>query len=113
MNTNFDTPFLPILGLVSRVKPSLRYLHWSVRTPVEKPKVRYVSDFNLAFLHVYMSIFLPLFITPFWVAVRGKAKLLLSNFRNYFVLKQIISLKLIFNGWVLILTVVRATKNWC
>ena len=29
----------------------------------------------LLFLHKYMSIFLPLFITPFWVAIRGKAKL--------------------------------------
>ena len=37
------------------------------------PKVRY--DTGLAFfLHKYMSIVLPPFITPFWVAVRGKAK---------------------------------------
>ena len=40
-----------------------------------------------------------------------KKYMLLSNFRNYVVLKQIISLKLTFNGWVLILTVVCATKN--
>ena len=39
------------------------------------PKVRYYTDFSIAFLHKYMSILLPLFITPFWVAVRGKAKL--------------------------------------
>ena len=29
----------------------------------------------LLFLHNSMSIWLPLVITPFWVAVRGKAKL--------------------------------------
>ena len=29
----------------------------------------------LLFLHNFMSIVLPLVITPFWVAVRGKAKL--------------------------------------
>ena len=39
------------------------------------PKVRYYIDFSIAFLHKYMSILLPLFIAPFWVAVRGKAKL--------------------------------------
>ena len=32
-----------------------------------------------------------------------KKYMLLSNFRNYVVLKHIISLKLTFNGWVLIL----------
>ena len=36
--------------------------------------------------------------------------MLLSNFGNYVVLKQIMSLKLTFNGWVLIITEVRATK---
>ena len=30
---------------------------------------------TLVFLHKYMSIVLPLFITPFGVAVRGKCKL--------------------------------------
>ena len=40
-----------------------------------------------------------------------KKYMLLSNVRNYVVLKQIISLKLTFNGCVLILTVVCATKN--
>ena len=42
--------------------------------------------------------------------------MLLSNFRNYVVLKQIMSLKLTFNEWVLILTVymvLHAIKNWC
>ena len=42
---------------------------------LENPKVRYDTGFSIAFLHRYMSILLPLFITPFWVAVRGKAKL--------------------------------------
>ena len=37
--------------------------------------VRYDTGFRIAFLHKYMSILLPLLITPFWVAVRGKAKL--------------------------------------
>ena len=39
------------------------------------PKVRYDTGFRIAFLHKYMSVLLHLFITPFWVAVRGKAKL--------------------------------------
>ena len=41
------------------------------------PKVRYDIVFSIAFffLHKYMSILLPLFITPFGVAVRGKGKL--------------------------------------
>ena len=42
------------------------------------PKVRYDTGFSIAFfLHNFMSILLPLFITPFWVAVRGKAKLMI------------------------------------
>ncbi len=39
------------------------------------PNVRYDTGFSIAFLHNFMSIVLPLVITPFWVAVRGKAKL--------------------------------------
>ena len=41
------------------------------------PKVRYDIGFSIAFffLHKYMSILLPLFITPFGVAVRGNGKL--------------------------------------
>ena len=40
------------------------------------PKVRYDIGFSIAFfLHKYMSILLPLFITPFGVAVRGKGQL--------------------------------------
>ena len=40
----------------------------SERTPLFK-------DFSIAFLHKYMLILLPNFITHFWVAVRVKAKL--------------------------------------
>ena len=40
------------------------------------PKVRYDFGFSIAFfLHKYMSILSPLFITPFGVAVRVKGKL--------------------------------------
>ena len=39
------------------------------------PKVRYDTGFRIYFLHRYMSNLLPLFITPFWVAVRGKVNL--------------------------------------
>ena len=40
------------------------------------PTVRYDTSLALLFfLHKYMSILLPLFITPFVVAVRGKGKL--------------------------------------
>ena len=40
------------------------------------PKVRYDIGFSIVFfLHKYMSILLPLFITSFGVAVRGKGKL--------------------------------------
>ena len=38
-------------------------------------KLRCDIGFSMFFLHKYMSILLPLFITTFWVAVRGKAKL--------------------------------------
>ena len=31
MNNNCVTPFLPILGLLSGVKPNLKCLHWSFR----------------------------------------------------------------------------------
>ena len=47
------------------------------------------------------------------VPLLNKYVMLLSNFRNYVVLKQIMSLKLTFNEWVLILTVVHAIKNLC
>ena len=38
------------------------------------PKVRYDTGFSIACLHEYMPILLPIFIIPFVVAVRGKAK---------------------------------------
>ena len=47
------------------------------------------------------------------VPLLKKYVMLLSNFRNYVVLKQIMSLKLTFNEWVLILTVVHAIQNLC
>ena len=42
-----------------------------------------------------------------------KKYVMLSNLRNYVVLKQIMSLKLTFNEWVLMLNVVHAIKNLC
>ena len=47
------------------------------------------------------------------VPLLNKYVMLLSNLRNYVVLKQIMSLKLTFNEWLLILTVVHAIKNLC
>ena len=65
---NFCYPFLPLLGVLSKIV--------SIGNSVlGNPKVRYDTGFGIAFLNKYMSILLPLFITPFWVAVRGKAKL--------------------------------------
>ena len=55
-------------------KPTIASIGHSV---LGNPKVRYYTDFSIVFLHKYMSILLPLFITPFWVAVRGKAKLMI------------------------------------
>ena len=73
--TFFCCPFLPLLGVLSVVKATLRLL------PLVIPysgTLRYDITLVLAllfFLHKYMSILLPLFITPFGVAVRGKGKL--------------------------------------
>ncbi len=71
-------PFLPLLGvgLLSGVEATLRLL------PLVIPNsgtLRYDMTRVLAllFLHNFMSIVLPLVITPFWVAVRGKAKQIL------------------------------------
>ena len=47
------------------------------------------------------------------VPLLKKYVMLLSNLRNYVVLKQIMSLKLTFNEWVLMLNVVHAIKNLC
>ena len=62
---------LPLFGLRSGVKPSLRYLHWSVST---RRSLRYAMSviLTLVLLHKLITIFLPLF-THFGVAVRGKA----------------------------------------
>ena len=67
-------PFLPLLGELSRVKVPLRLL------PLVIPYSGTLSyDMRLVlalrFLHKYMSIVLPLFVTTFGVAVRGKATL--------------------------------------
>ena len=81
---NFCYPFLPLLGVLSGVKANITLL------PLVIPNsgtLRYAMILALAVvLHKYMSILLPLFITPFWVAVRGKAKLkilaLISQYRR-------------------------------
>ena len=67
---NFCYPFLPLLGVLSGVKATLRLL--SLVIPYSGT-LRYDMTLVLALLvlHKYMSILLPLFITPFWVAVRG------------------------------------------
>ena len=53
--------------------PKIAYIGHSV---LGNPKVRYDIGFSIAFyLHKYMSILLPIFITPFGVAVWGKGKL--------------------------------------
>ncbi len=66
---------IPLLGVLSGVKASLRLL--SLVIPYSGT-LRYDMTLVLAllFLNKYMSIFLPLFISPFWVAVGGKTKLL-------------------------------------
>ena len=66
----FCYPFLlPLFGL----RPSLRYLHLSVRT---RRSLRYAMSviLTLVLLHKRITILLPLF-THFGVAVRGKATL--------------------------------------
>ena len=62
--------FLPLLGVLSGVKATLRLL------PLVIPysgTLRY--DMTLVLALLVLSILLPLFITPFGVAVRGKGKL--------------------------------------
>ena len=63
-------PLLTTFGSTVRGKgnPKIGFIGHSV---LGNPKVRYDTGFSIAFLHKYMSILLPLFITPFWVAVRG------------------------------------------
>ena len=67
-------PLFTQFGSIVRGKgnPTIASIGHSV---LGNPKVRYYIDFSIVFLHKYMSILLPLVITPFWVAVRGKAKL--------------------------------------
>ena len=72
---NFCYPFLPLLGVLSGVMATIRLL------PLVIPytgTIRYDMTLvlSLVFLHKYMSILLPLFITPFGVAIRGKANIL-------------------------------------
>ncbi len=61
---NFCYPFLPLLGILSRVKAILRLLPLVI--PYSGTR-RYDMTLVLAllFLHKYMSILLPHFITPF------------------------------------------------
>ena len=74
--------FTPVGSTVrGKGNPKLASIGHSV---LGNPKVRYDTGFRIAFLHKYMSILLTLFITPFWVAVRGKAKLkILALVRPY------------------------------
>ena len=71
---NLCYPFLPHLGVLAGVKANLRLLPLVI---LYSGTLRYdiiLISALVFFLHKYMSILLPLFITPFWVAVRGKAK---------------------------------------
>ena len=66
----FCYPFLlPLFGLRSGVKPSLRYLHWSVRT---RRSLRYAMSviLTLVLLHKWITILLPPFY-PFWGCCQG------------------------------------------
>ncbi len=66
MNNNFVTPFLPIFGLLSGVKPHLKCLHWSFhirRTPWGRLWHCFLA---FALSNKLMSILLPIFcINPF------------------------------------------------
>ena len=70
---NFCYTFLPLLGVLLGVQATLRLL------PLVIPysgTLRYDMTLVLALLFTQIHVnFLPLFITPFWVAVRCKAKL--------------------------------------
>ena len=74
--TFFCCPFFTPFGstVSGKGNPKVASIGHSV---LGDPKVRYDIGFSIAFffLHKYMSILLPLFITPFGVAVRGKGKL--------------------------------------
>ena len=75
MNNNFVTPFLPILGLLSEVKAPLACIYHSIFG--DHYNVGYDTVFlAFALSDKLMSIVSPIFcITPFGVAVRGKASL--------------------------------------
>ncbi len=72
---NLCYPFLPHLGVLAGVKANLRLLTLVI---MYSATLRYdiILISALVFLHKYMSILLPLFITPFGVAIRGKANIL-------------------------------------
>ena len=67
-------PFVPILGMLSGVKASLRLLSLVI---LYSGTLRYDMTMVLALrlLNKYMSIVLPPFVTPFGDAVTGKARL--------------------------------------
>ena len=71
---NLCYPFLPYLGVLAGVKANLRLLPLVI---LYSGTLRYdiILISALFFLPKYMSILLPIFITHFCVAVRGKAKL--------------------------------------
>ena len=70
---NFCYPFIPFGSTVrGKCNHKISSIGHSV---LGNLKVRYYTGFIIVFSHKYMSLLLPLFITPFWVAVRGKAKL--------------------------------------
>ena len=62
---NFCYPFLPILGVLSALGKGNPKIASSGHSVLGNHKVRYDTGFSIAFLHKYMSILLPLFITPF------------------------------------------------
>ena len=72
---NFVIPFLPLFGVLSGVKATLRL------PPLVIPyyvTLRYDITLVLALLfniNTIMSIVLPLLLNHFWVAVRGKGKI--------------------------------------
>ena len=67
-------PFLPLLGVLSWVKATLKLLPLVIPYSGTR-RCDMTLVLALLFLHKYMSVLLPRFITIFWVAVRGKAKL--------------------------------------
>ena len=61
---------LPLLGLLSRANPHLQLIALVI-PHLRNPKIRYDIGFSVgAFTKINVC-----FVTPFWVAVMGKAKL--------------------------------------